>query len=106
MTSIVLLSIAIASAGHLFAEDDSDVHKNDVELNEEQKAELEQLHTELFAVHKKILEKYAEYGVLSEEKFNSKLEHMEEYHKNLKDNGYIPDWHYKKGKNKMRDKER
>ena len=106
ITFIVLLSAAIAGAGQLFAEDDTDVHKQDVELNEEQKAELEELHTELFAIHKKILEKYGEYGVLSDEKVKAKFEHMEEYHKKLKEKGYIPDWHHKKGKNKMKEKER
>ncbi|WP_159461952.1 DUF2680 domain-containing protein [Salirhabdus sp. Marseille-P4669] len=105
VTLTVSFSLAFMTAGHLFAEDEGQVHKpnQDVELNDDQMKEMEDLHNELFEVHKKILNKYGEYGVLTDEQVENKIEHMEKYQEKLKENGYIPDWHHKK--DKMREEE-
>jgi hypothetical protein len=78
------------------AENHEDEVNNPVVLTKEQQKEMEKLHNELFETHKKILNKYAEYGVLSKDKVQMKLEHLEEYHQKLKENGYIPDFFHKK----------
>jgi peptidoglycan hydrolase CwlO-like protein len=102
MLVAMVLSVSVVGPS-VFAEVDSkDTNQPKVELNEKQKKEMEALHKELFEIHKKILNKYAEIGVLTQEKVDMKIERMEKFHEKLKENGYVPDWHKKK--DNMKDK--
>lgn len=77
--------------------EDQEVAK--VELTEKQKKDIEKLYDKLFETHKKIIEKYKNYGVLTDEKANKILEVLEKRQKQLKENGYSPEWDHKKHHN-------
>jgi hypothetical protein len=66
--------------------------KPKVELTEKQKEELCELHEDMLETKKKIIKKYIEYGVFTEEKGNKIIEKMETRFKELKENGYVPNW--------------
>ncbi|MDQ0351950.1 hypothetical protein J2R98_001782 [Alkalibacillus filiformis] len=73
----------------------------DVELTEEQKAEIEALHHNAFEQHKVIIEKYVEYGVFTEEKGDKMKSYLDERFEKLKENDFIPKMdhnHHKKKK--------
>ncbi|GAA0488169.1 hypothetical protein GCM10008986_12220 [Salinibacillus aidingensis] len=88
------------SAPVISAEDHDQMETNleDIELNDAQQQELEALHSQMFKLHEQLVSKYVEFGVLSEEKAEKKLEHMKEHQEKLKENGYVPYWKDKKHK--------
>ncbi|QDP39123.1 DUF2680 domain-containing protein [Radiobacillus deserti] len=59
------------------------------ELTKDQIAEMKQLHDELVKQRKLIIDKYVEYGVMTEEKAKKMKEHLDFFSKKLKENGYI-----------------
>lgn len=68
-------------------------NEKNVQLTDEQKEELNELHMELMELRKELIEKYIEFGVISEEKGKKMIEHMEKHYEKLKENGFIPRWH-------------
>ncbi|MFD1738115.1 DUF2680 domain-containing protein [Bacillus salitolerans] len=64
-------------------------------LTEEQKQELARLHKEAIEKQKKIIIKYVEYGVITEEKGKRMLEKTDKYYKELEEHDYIPRWEIK-----------
>ncbi|MRG86327.1 DUF2680 domain-containing protein [Salinibacillus xinjiangensis] len=78
------------------AEADGEAEPTNVELNEQQTKELETLHNEMFELHKQLINKYVEFGVISQEKADMKLAKMEKHQEKLKENGYIPHCDHKK----------
>ena len=59
-------------------------------LTSDQKAQLETLYTQLFEKREEIINKYVEFGVLTREKGDKKIEQLKKYHSKLKENGYLP----------------
>ncbi|MDF2558256.1 MAG: hypothetical protein K0R71_2084 [Bacillales bacterium] len=59
-----------------------------IQLTTEQKAELAELYKEKQAVELKILDKYVEFKILTEEQKNRILEHKAKWLKNLEENGF------------------
>ncbi|SET20399.1 Protein of unknown function [Salinibacillus kushneri] len=90
------------SAPYASAEDhgDTEVNLEDIELSQAQQQELEALHNEMFQLHEQLVNKYVEFGVLSEEKAKKKMEHLEKHQEKLKENGYVPYWKDKRHKHK------
>lgn len=64
----------------------------DVELTEEQKVEMAALQMEALETHKEIIHKYVEYGVLTEEKGQQIITHLEKRFEDLEKNGFVPKW--------------
>ncbi|MGM8215367.1 DUF2680 domain-containing protein [Bacillaceae bacterium W0354] len=91
----LVVSFAIIGGTQALAEDDQGVNK-EVKLTTDQQAELEVLYGQLYDQHNKIIDKYVEYGVYTEEKADKIKKHMMEGHEKLKENGYIPKWDHKK----------
>ncbi|UOQ47659.1 YckD family protein [Gracilibacillus caseinilyticus] len=75
---------------------------NDVTLTDKQIAEMKTLQQELVEKEKTIINKYVEYGVLTEEKGKNILEHLDRKYKMLEENQFVPKWdhkhHHKKDK--------
>ena len=74
--------------------DDGTVEKNgdqpQVSLTEKQKKRLAKIHQRLYEDHVKLIKLYAEYGLISEEKKEKKLKWLDEHHKRIQQNGYLP----------------
>ncbi len=61
-----------------------------VKLTEEQKSELDALYKEMLKTKKQIIMKYEDFGVLSSEKADKKMEWMEKHYEMMKENDFIP----------------
>ncbi|OUM89538.1 MAG: hypothetical protein C6P37_11505 [Caldibacillus debilis] len=99
-SKIIMLMVLLAcfglGAGHAFAEEPSSLERGkNTQLTEEQQKELENLHTEILDLRKELMEKYVEYGIFSKEQAEDYLSHMESRFERLKQNGFIPHWHWK-----------
>lgn len=70
----------------------------DVELTNEQQNEMAKLQQQALEQQVKIVEKYVEYGVYSEEKGGKIISHLEEHYEKLKENDFVPQWDRKHGK--------
>ncbi|MBO8156916.1 MAG: YckD family protein [Bacillaceae bacterium] len=100
MISVLMLA-AINPVG---AEPETDVEvKADVTLTDEQKKEMEALYKEFFDLHKNIIKKYVEYGVITQEKADKKMSFLDKHYEKLKENGFVMKWDKDKHK-KYRDK--
>jgi len=94
MAVAMLLSVGVWGAGPVQAEesvvtDSSGVKK---QLTEQQKSEIAALYKDIFAKRKEIVNKYKEYGVITEEKANKMISRLDKYQEKLEKNGYIPHW--------------
>ncbi len=67
----------------------------EIQLTDQQKAELDVLYKDIMETRKQIINKYVEYGVISEEKAEKKIAHINEFYEKLKSNNYIPKWNHK-----------
>ncbi|GAA0450164.1 DUF2680 domain-containing protein [Alkalibacillus silvisoli] len=95
------LLVLFASIGILTTQVGAEEEVNeDVELTEEQLAEMEALHHNAFEQHKVIIDKYVEYGVFTEEKADKMKSYLDERFDKLKENDFIPkmDKHHKQDK--------
>ncbi len=61
-----------------------------VKLTKEQKSELDSLYKEMLKTKKQIIMKYEEFGVISSEKADKKMEWMEKHYDMMKENDFIP----------------
>ncbi len=95
----LLLSIFFVGGIQASAEMGKDTEKPNVELSDKQKQELDKLYLELLETKKEIINKYVEYGVLTKEKADKKLNWLDEHYEKIKEHGYIPKHHHKKDKN-------
>ncbi|GGM41630.1 hypothetical protein GCM10011351_29710 [Paraliobacillus quinghaiensis] len=89
--SVIMIGSGILTVG---AEPDHH-HKpkfQDVELNEEQMKELKIRYEDLINQRKGIIEKYKEFGVLSEEDATKMQEYLDLYLEKLESDGFIPKW--------------
>jgi len=62
------------------------------ELTDKQKKELAKLYKNLYETQKKLITKYAEYGVITREQASLWLSRLESRYEKLKENGYVPAW--------------
>jgi len=62
------------------------------ELTDKQKKELAKLYKNLYETQKKLINKYAEYGVITREQAALWLSRLESRYEKLKENGYVPAW--------------
>jgi hypothetical protein len=67
-----------------------------IELTEVQKSELDKLYQEMFNTKKELIKKYVEYGVITQEKADKKMKHMDKYYSKIKENNYVPKWDHRK----------
>ena len=63
-----------------------------IQLTEKQQKDLAKLHEDMFETHKKLINKYVEFGVMPKEKGDKIINRMEERLAQLKENGYVPNW--------------
>ncbi len=89
LTFLVSLSVCGLNALDVSAQPEQDTVKK-VELNEDQKNELDKLYKEMMKTKKQIIMKYEEFGVISSEKADKKMEWMEKHYKMMKENDFIP----------------
>lgn len=87
LTTILLVSSA---AGFVYAENGNTINKLNTQLTDKQKAEISAMHKEAFEKEKKVIDKYVEYGVMSEETGKMIVSHMEMRLKKLEGDGFIP----------------
>ena len=62
------------------------------ELTDKQKKELAKLYKNLYETQKKLINKYAEYGVITREQASLWLSRLESRYERLKESGYVPAW--------------
>ncbi|MEH7386272.1 DUF2680 domain-containing protein [Bacillus sp. JJ1521] len=99
MTGLVLLLSFILFGGiQANAEMEKDDQRPKVELTDKQKQEMDKLYLELLTIEKKIINKYVEFGVLSKEEADKKLNWLNEHYQKIKERGYIPRHHHRKHK--------
>jgi ribosomal protein S20 len=98
VTCLLGMSVSLAAA-----EEPTTQSATKVELTEQQKNELANLHKDLLAKKEQLITKYVEYGVISEDKGMKMKSRMEEHYKKLEQNGFIPSCN--KHKHKHNDKE-
>lgn len=101
---VSVLTLSVLGAGVVAANEKDTHHKkptfNEVELSEEQLQELKVLHEDLINQRKGIINKYVEFGVLSEEDAKKMKEHLDMFLQKMEEGGFIPKWdkHHKKHK--------
>lgn len=104
MTAAILCSISFGFGGPTaFAEESGP--KQTVELTDKQKKEMEKLYKKMVEQHKKVVDKYVEYGVFTKEKGEKIHQIIDKKYEKLEKNGFIPSWDYKKHK-KAREQQR
>ncbi|TCT19366.1 uncharacterized protein DUF2680 [Melghiribacillus thermohalophilus] len=101
MTVWLLAAVTPASAEN----EEEDVKTEDVTLTDEQKKELDAMYQEYFAVHKDIINKYVEFGIMDQEKAEKKISFLDKHYEKLKENGFVMKWDDKKHK-KFRDQDK
>ncbi|MBE4907490.1 DUF2680 domain-containing protein [Bacillus luteolus] len=67
-------------------------HKTDIKLTADQQEELENLYNEMFETKKQLINKYAEYDVITQNKAEEKLARLDKFQEKLKEHGYVPHW--------------
>lgn len=93
---LLLLAFSLMGGNLTSAEmDNKDEEKPTVELTDAQKKEIDTLYLELLETKKKIINKYVEYGVLTQEKADKRLKWFEEHYNKVKEHGYLPMHHHK-----------
>lgn len=101
---ILFFVIGVLTPANVFAHKDG--INEEVELTSEQKDELAFLHKNLMDQKIGIINKYVEYGVITEEKGKEMIEHLEKRYQQLEKNEFIPKCHkYKKRKDEMEKEE-
>lgn len=67
-------------------------HVPKTELTEKQRKELARLHKTLYETKKKLIGKYAEFGIITREQASLWLNRLEANYEKLKKHGYVPVW--------------
>ena len=70
----------------------SDWINKDVQLTEEQKQEMAKMQMDALEHKKQIINKYVEYGVISEKKADKIVTKFEKHYAKMEENGFIPKW--------------
>lgn len=81
--------LAVGVFGVASAEPES---QEKVELTDEQKEEMASLQKEVLEKEKQVIQKYVEYGVISKDKGDKVISHLEKHFEKLEANGYVPMW--------------
>ena len=95
LLAILLLSMTVLGVANAETDAKEQMDKPAVELSEKQQKKLAKLHQQIFKKKKKLIDKYVEYGVITKEKGDKIIAHMEKHMRELEKNGYIPDCKYK-----------
>ncbi|MGG3990062.1 YckD family protein [Bacillus smithii] len=97
--AIIFVSVAMFAASTVHAEtNQGKSNEKPVQLTEQQKAKLNKLHKELLEKRKELIRQYVAYGIISKEKGDDIISHLEEHYKHLQQNGFSPHWnHSEKG---------
>ena len=98
---VLVFTVLMIGSGIITVEAQPDHHKpkfQDVELSEEQTKELKVRYEDLVNQRKGIIEKYKEFGVLSEEDATKMQEYLDLYFQKLESDGFIPKWDERKMK--------
>lgn len=85
--ALVLIAMTITAAS---AAQSAPEVPNNVELTEAQKNELKQLSDKMFEAKKQLIEKYADFGIISRKQAEYRLKKIEEKQKRFEENGFIP----------------
>lgn len=97
LLSISLLTLALAAAPTWAEEtgmmEESASEQTSASLTAQQKAELAELYQALFAKKKQLIAKYAEFGVISQDKANRWNDRLDAHYEKLKQNDFIPNEH-------------
>jgi len=91
LAAVFSLSVCSMNFTDVSAEPEKDMKQvQQVKLTEEQKSELDALYKEMLKTKKQIIMKYEDFGVLSSEKADKKMEWMEKHYEMMKENDFIP----------------
>ncbi|MGP4072713.1 YckD family protein [Piscibacillus sp. B03] len=89
LSLITVTVLAIGLFGVASAEPES---TENVELTDDQKEEMASLQKEVLEKEKQVIQKYVEYGVISKDKGDKVISHLEKHFEKLEANGYVPMW--------------
>lgn len=93
LAAAVLVVAFIATLGSpVYSVTNEQVVKPNAQLTEAQKQEIAALHKDILAKKKQLVNKYVEFGVISEEKGKKIISRMEQRYQKLEQNGFIPKW--------------
>ncbi|PLS17165.1 hypothetical protein CVD28_14015 [Bacillus sp. M6-12] len=86
LMAVVLVSIIVFVCPSYAENHES---QTNVQLTETQKEELSKLHEEILAKKKELIDKYAEFGIITQEKKEKIKAHMDTRFLEMKENGFI-----------------
>ena len=66
--------------------------KQAIVLTDQQKQELAMIYQEMFNKKRQLIEKYAEFGVVSKEQATKWTARLNEHYLKLEQNGFVPEW--------------
>lgn len=100
MLSAALLAAAVFGPAQADAvENKMEVsEKKEVKLSKKQQKELGTLYKDIVDKRKQLINKYVEYGMISDEKGKKLKSHLDEHYKKMKENGFILQWDQSKKK--------
>jgi C-terminal processing protease CtpA/Prc len=88
--AIIFVSVAMFAASTVHATTQEEKSEKPIQLTEQQKAKLDKLHKELLEKKKELIRQYVEYGMISKEKGNDIISHLEEHYNRLKQKEFSP----------------
>ncbi|MBM7693839.1 hypothetical protein JOC77_003283 [Peribacillus deserti] len=100
MNILIMAVLVLLWSGTLSSAQAETVNKGEVKLTQQQKEELSALHRNILAEKKKLITKYVEYGILTEEKGKKILTRLEEHYSMLEKEGFVPQ--HKMGRDKWK----
>ncbi|WP_202080475.1 YckD family protein [Caldalkalibacillus salinus] len=106
MLTTLLVGAAVVNSDIAFASpsETGEEAQPTVQLTKEQQNEISALTREIMDKKKEVISKYVDYGVLSEEKGQQIIDHMDEHYSKLEQNGFVPPFDkYKKHHHKHRE---
>ncbi|RBW67924.1 DUF2680 domain-containing protein [Bacillus taeanensis] len=94
----LVLAVSLLGVTPAFAEEPpAKAEEKAVQLTEEQKQELAEMHKNMIEGKRALIAKYVEYGMITKEKGDKIMAHMEERYTKMEENNFIPKWdHHKK----------
>lgn len=89
---IMILGVAVSNTALSHYHDFDEENVNKVELTEAQQQEIAVLAKSIMEQKKELMNKYAEFGVISKEKAEKINAKFDKHYKKLEENGFVPNW--------------
>lgn len=97
LIAIVFIFFAMLTSSTVHAQTpQGESSEKPIQLTNEQKAKLENLHKELLEKKKELIQQYVEYGIISKEKGDNMISRLEKHYNRMQQKGFSPHWNHSK----------